>query len=588
MALTYVQYVGNGSTSQFSIPFPFLQQTHVKVKLNGVILNTPLEYSWVNNSTLDLEITPTSLETVEIYRETPYTAGLVEFQNGANLTEAALNTAVRQLLYVFQEYNERIREALDGAALNVATDGALVPTEGNDIFDDMVTHILDTNLSDTLQQRLADIDNNAQSIIDLAVSFTDVQAQVDGIDENGPPALQASILALQTALTDLQAITATLGTDILTEQTSRVDGDNALSTSLTAISAVANANTAALLVEQTARVDGDAAEATARTALGVTVSDNTAALVTEQTARSDGDTALTVALTAQGVSVADNAAAIATEQTARADGDTALATSVSGVAATAAATAAALTTEETARADGDAALSSSIATVSATASGNTAAILTEQTARADGDSALTTSINAVISDVADNAAAVVTEQTARASGDTANADAITALGVTVSSNTSGITAEQTARANGDASLASDITTVTASVAGNAAAITTEATARASADSNLGTDIASLEARYGVKLNVNGYVTGFAQNNDGTTGSFKILADEFKIIDPAGSSGQAGIQVFETSGGYATMKNVRSAPTGERIQWDGDVLKVFDASNVLRVKLGNLA
>ena len=137
-------------------------------------------------------------------------------------------------------------------------------------------------------------------------------------------------------------------------------------------------------------------------------------------------------------------------------------------------------------------------------------------------------------------------------------------------------------------MASDITTVESSIAGNTAAITTEATTRASAISGLDGDIAALEARYGVELNVDGYVTGFSQNNDGTSGSFKILADEFKVIDPAGSAGQAGVQVFEASGGYVTMKNVRSAATGARLQIDSDVLKVFDASNVLRVKLGNLS
>ena len=109
MALTYVQYVGNGSTSQFSVSFPFLLQTHVSVKLNGVEMNTPLDYSWVINSTIKLEFAPTSLETVEILRQTPYSESLVEFQNGANLTKEELNTAVRQLLYIFQEYNERVR-----------------------------------------------------------------------------------------------------------------------------------------------------------------------------------------------------------------------------------------------------------------------------------------------------------------------------------------------------------------------------------------------------------------------------------------------------------------------------------------------
>ena len=54
------------------------------------------------------------------------------------------------------------------------------------------------------------------------------------------------------------------------------------------------------------------------------------------------------------------------------------------------------------------------------------------------------------------------------------------------------------------------------------------------------------------LNSNGYVTGFSQNNDGTTGTFKILADKFTIIDPSDSAGEAGTQVFDITGGVVTI------------------------------------
>jgi hypothetical protein len=56
----------------------------------------------------------------------------------------------------------------------------------------------------------------------------------------------------------------------------------------------------------------------------------------------------------------------------------------------------------------------------------------------------------------------------------------------------------------------------------------------------------------VTLNSNGYVTGFAQNNDGTTGTFKILADKFTIVDPSDSAGEAGTQVFDIENGVVTM------------------------------------
>ena len=727
MALTYVQYVGNGSTKTFNIPFPFLQNPHIKAKLNGTDLHTPMDYSWTGPAELTFEWAPSSLEVLEIYRETPYTENLVEFQNGANLTKEELNLAVRQLLYIFQEYNERVRELIDGAAINVATGGGLVPVDGNDIFDDIVAHILDQYLSDTLQQRLADINNNAESIIDQALAFTDVQATVDeatavvGTFEDGLTTAQDTLTALQATVagltdyvnTDIQnlitqevqdridgdtaiitildligsisgdgtafvldldttmigpteslaqrltAITAdhdlnaaaiitestaratsddALATSvaavaasssanaasIVTEQTARADGDTALSNSLAVLTADVGTNTAGIVAEQIARADADTALASDITVIGATAASNTALIGTEQTARADGDSALSDSITtlsatsaagdstnaaaivdeqtariagdnaeaaarlALGVIVGDNTAAVATETAARISGDTAVANSVAALSvevdantsglvteATARADAdtaeanarlalavivgdneAAIDTEATTRANADTALSSSISATSAIANANTAAILAETTARADADNATALQITGIISDVGDNAAAIVTNASTAASETQAVADDVTALGVTVAANTAGIITEQTARANADASLASDITTVTAAVNGNAAQIITESTARAAADAVLATDVTNLEARYGVKLNVNGYVTGFVQNNDGVTGEFKILTDVFRLIDPAGSSGQAGVEVFHYANGLITMQNVK--------------------------------
>jgi len=78
-----------------------------------------------------------------------------------------------------------------------------------------------------------------------------------------------------------------------------------------------------------------------------------------------------------------------------------------------------------------------------------------------------------------------------------------------------------------------------------AAVLVETEARVLADGNLLT-------KYGVALNSNGYITGFSQNNDGTTGSFKIIADDFRIIDPSATAGATGDQVFSVINGVVTM------------------------------------
>jgi hypothetical protein len=186
-----------------------------------------------------------------------------------------------------------------------------------------------------------------------------------------------------------------------------------------------------------------------------------------------------------------------------------------------------------------------------------------------------TSVTSLTATVATNTADITTEQTTRANADSALASDITSLTATVGSNTSAITSEQTTRANADTALASDITSLTSTVNGVSASVTTEASTRASADTALGSDITSLEAKYGVKLNVNGYITGFQQNNDGTTGSFKILADEFKVVNPSASSGQSGTQVFGISGNQVTMQNVKVGSA------------VIDDLAVTSAKIGNL-
>jgi len=278
-----------------------------------------------------------------------------------------------------------------------------------------------------------------------------------------------------------------------------------------------------------------------------------------------------------------NTAAISQEAITRTSADSALASLVTTLTATVATgdstNAASISNEATARANADSALATTVSNLTATVtsgdSTNAAAITSEQTARANADSALATDITsltaAVTSGDSTNASAITSEATARANADTALASDITSLTATVTNTnntlSAAVTSEATARANADTANASTINTVSASVTTEAntraAADTTEANARIAADNTITASVTTeasvraaadntLLAKYGVTLNSNGYVTGFSQNNNGTTGTFKILADKFTIIDPADSAGEAGTQVFDITGGNVTM------------------------------------
>lgn len=383
---------------------------------------------------------------------------------------------------------------------------------------------------------------------------------------------------------------------------------------------LANAE-ASIQNEQTVRASADSALASDITTITATVTqqgtDLTAAeaqIVAEQTARATADTAiasdvttLTATVNQQGTDIAATQASVTSESTARANADSAIASDVTTLTATVnqqgtdiAATQASVTSESTARANADSAIASDVTTLTATVNQQgtdiaaaQSSITSEQTARASADSALATDITNLTATVnsgdATNAAAIASEQTARANADTALASDITSLTSTVTNNnntlSAAVTSEATARANADTANAASISTVSASVTteatARAAADTAEANARIAADNTITASVATeasvraaadntLLAKYGVTLNSNGYVTGFSQNNNGTTGTFKILADKFTIIDPAAAgSGLAGTQVFDITNGVVTMEAafIKNLTTGNIV---GDV------------------
>ena len=260
-------------------------------------------------------------------------------------------------------------------------------------------------------------------------------------------------------------------------------------------------------------------------ALNTAVDGNTASITSEATTRSTADTALASLVTTLTATVttgdSTNAAAITTEATARADADSAEATARETVAAS-------VVTESEARVAADGTLATDITTVASS-------VTTEATARATADTAEATARELV-------AASVATEVSDRETAITAVEASVTAE---ATARAAADTAEATARETVAASLTTEVSDREAAITTVAASVTTEATARAAADN-------TLLAKYGVTLNSNGYVTGFSQNNDGTTGTFKILADKFTIVDPSDSAGEAGTQVFDITGGVVTI------------------------------------
>ena len=76
--LARVSYTGNGSTTQYSIPFSYIATTHIKAYLDNV---ETAAFS-VSGSTLTFDTAPSNSVAILIKRVTPTDARLVDFQDG--------------------------------------------------------------------------------------------------------------------------------------------------------------------------------------------------------------------------------------------------------------------------------------------------------------------------------------------------------------------------------------------------------------------------------------------------------------------------------------------------------------------------
>jgi len=249
---------------------------------------------------------------------------------------------------------------------------------------------------------------------------------------------------------------------------------------------------------------------------------------------------------------------------------------------------AAINIERTARAKKDEALASEINTLSAVIGDPTnpgpntvyAAIVKESTASAKRDEALAkeiTTLSAVIGDPTNPGpdtvyAAIVKESTARATKDEAIAKDVSVLSATIGDPFNpapgtvhaAIKNEQTARAKEDEALATSVNTLTASIGNPAspapgsvyAAIKNEASVRAKADGALAKDVTTLQTKvdgntnsvqvlsqsvdgikgkYGVRIDTNGYITGWELIGGASSGSMIIHVDNFLVGRPGASN-----------------------------------------------------
>ena len=110
MATIQNLYTGNGTTTNYSFTFPYLDTTDIKVSIDGV---DTTEYTLANATTIRFNTAPAAGAAIRIYRVTGVEELSATFYPGSAIRAQDLNDNFNQTLYVAQE-NETYNLKADG------------------------------------------------------------------------------------------------------------------------------------------------------------------------------------------------------------------------------------------------------------------------------------------------------------------------------------------------------------------------------------------------------------------------------------------------------------------------------------------
>jgi hypothetical protein len=116
MSFAINNYTGNGSTTTFSVTFPYITQSHVQVRLDNVLKTLGVDYTFPTSSTIQFTNAPANSVNINFKRSSNQSARLVDFQDGSTITESILDQDSNQMFYMSQE-------AIDSTAGVMALDG---------------------------------------------------------------------------------------------------------------------------------------------------------------------------------------------------------------------------------------------------------------------------------------------------------------------------------------------------------------------------------------------------------------------------------------------------------------------------------
>jgi uncharacterized protein YaiE (UPF0345 family) len=250
MALSYQNYTGDNTTTQFSIPFTYQNTAEISVTVDGVA-ETGLTFP--SSSTVQLTSAPASGTLVQVRRTTDLSARAVDFASGSVLTEEDLDDSNIQVFHAAQEStdlagdsiqlgNDNKWDAQSSVIKNVGT-----PTASTDAATKAYT---DTEVAGVVSSAVTQA---------TAAATTTAQAEVAAATSTIiPDATKLAIHPIGTQYTLSDGVT----TDYSSKHYANVASTNATTATNAASAASTDASTAS-----TAATDAQTAQAAAEAAL---------------------------------------------------------------------------------------------------------------------------------------------------------------------------------------------------------------------------------------------------------------------------------------------------------------------------------
>lgn len=111
MAQSKVSYTGDGNTVLFSFSFPYLEEDHVVITIDGAPTS---DYTFANASTIQFNSAPADQSAIVISRITPADDPVSTFNIDSAFAADDLNRNYKQSIYIAQEVRDASGEALLG------------------------------------------------------------------------------------------------------------------------------------------------------------------------------------------------------------------------------------------------------------------------------------------------------------------------------------------------------------------------------------------------------------------------------------------------------------------------------------------